>query len=724
METIEVRYKPLFTPLNGNTIYHKYYVYTDASGKQYAARGGPTPFGWPFPFGDITTEHGPYEERNPEKGIKGFPDWDPENDDPRETVGEGDDLKSKWEDVKRTIDDIKREKHSYEPEERNSNTTIDTTSKRTGLRETQLDGPGGLNTPGSDNDIRSPLERLIDGIKELYNRARSAFVPPRRDPLVLDLDGDGFETSGANIIVHFDHDGDGFAEATGWIGADDGLLALDRNVNGSIDNGTELFGDQTPLMSGGKAANGFQALAQYDGNADGRIDANDSIWTDLRIWNDRDGNGLSWQGELFNLSDFSISSISLASSPTNVPDGQGNTQSRIGSFEFVGGTTGQIGEYRLSRNLADTVVYNDLPEPDDIAVLPNAEGFGKVYDLHQAMVRDGTGRLKALVEAFIAQTDPAARAATLGQLLLKWTGSENVVPGSRGPNIDAGHLAVLEKFMGEGYMGSNGPNPIAEATASLNEAYRTLVEKVYAELMSQTHLQDLYGSVTYTFDLATRDVVYNLSPVIAQLQSELAANPDTGKVRLGEFTRTLRGLKLQDTIDYLAFRETFIQAGPELGWVIDSAGLPLVDASSPSVSNGTQSAEAIRLQIGSNAWFASLGGDDVVYGSDRTGSFYWSSWNEFLHGEAGNDVLVGGAGNDSISGGLGNDLLDGGLGNDSLSGDVGNDTYIFRRGSGYDQILDFDLVTGNVDRIWLGRRYSAYRCHSAALGNRSDPARQ
>lgn len=209
METIEVRYKPLFTPLNGNTIYHKYYVYTDASGNQEYARGGPTPFGWPFPLGDIQTQHGPYVD--PDLTGKDSPDWDRENDNPREIIQADDDLKSKWEDVKRTIDDIEREKHSYEPEKRNSNTTIDTTSKRVGLPETKLDKPGGLNTPGSDNDIRSPLEQLIDKVKELVDRARSAFVPPRRDPLILDLDGDGFETSGTNTaIVHFDHDGDGF----------------------------------------------------------------------------------------------------------------------------------------------------------------------------------------------------------------------------------------------------------------------------------------------------------------------------------------------------------------------------------------------------------------------------------------------------------------------------------------------------------------------------------
>lgn len=82
-------------------------------------------------------------------------------------------------------------------------------------------------------------------------------------PLILDLDGDGIETSGVKDGAWFDHKGDGFAEQTGWVGKDDGLLVMDRNGNGRIEAGSELFGDSTPtnlaLPNGTKAsaANGF-----------------------------------------------------------------------------------------------------------------------------------------------------------------------------------------------------------------------------------------------------------------------------------------------------------------------------------------------------------------------------------------------------------------------------------------------------------------------------------
>lgn len=75
-----------------------------------------------------------------------------------------------------------------------------------------------------------------------------------RSPLVIDLDGDGVETTTVEKGTHFDHDGNGFAERSGWVGKDDGLLVRDINGNGQIDNGTELFGNNSVLSSGQKAA--------------------------------------------------------------------------------------------------------------------------------------------------------------------------------------------------------------------------------------------------------------------------------------------------------------------------------------------------------------------------------------------------------------------------------------------------------------------------------------
>jgi hypothetical protein len=79
-----------------------------------------------------------------------------------------------------------------------------------------------------------------EGPSELFELAENTI-----SPLILDLDGDGVETLGQNFYIQFDHDKNGFAERTGWVGADDGLLVLDRNGNGQIDNGSELFGNNS-----------------------------------------------------------------------------------------------------------------------------------------------------------------------------------------------------------------------------------------------------------------------------------------------------------------------------------------------------------------------------------------------------------------------------------------------------------------------------------------------
>jgi hypothetical protein len=123
-----------------------------------------------------------------------------------------------------------------------------------------------------------------------YTASRGWSVP--RDPLVLDLDGDGIETVGINPAapVLFDHDADGIKTGTGWINPDDGLLVLDLNGNGTIDTGRELFGDNTQMLPGvqggnpftGNAQDGYRALRQYDSNNDGQINSGDAFVLVLR----------------------------------------------------------------------------------------------------------------------------------------------------------------------------------------------------------------------------------------------------------------------------------------------------------------------------------------------------------------------------------------------------------------------------------------------------------
>ena len=136
-------------------------------------------------------------------------------------------------------------------------------------------------------------------------------------PLVLDLNANGTtSTFIAQSETYFDMDGDGFKERTSWTESTDGLLALDKNQDNIINNGSELFGNYTKLSNGTLAKNGFEALSQYDLNKDNIIDNKDSIYTHLKVWGDTNSDGISTTDELKTLQELNISQINLASTKT------------------------------------------------------------------------------------------------------------------------------------------------------------------------------------------------------------------------------------------------------------------------------------------------------------------------------------------------------------------------------------------------------------------------
>jgi lysozyme family protein len=326
----------------------------------------------------------------------------------------------------------------------------------------------------------------VDPWKAIYAAASAAPAPRNPSPIILDLDGDGVETTGVTDGAYFDHDKTGFAEQTGWASADDGLLVIDRNSDGIINDGGELFGDRTLLQGGWTGANGFEALVELDTNLDGKVDANDAAFSQLRIWQDIDGDGYSSGDELFTLDEMDIVSINTGYAASSYVDPNGNEHKQVGSFTWNDSTIGTATDVWFEADKTYTIANDWLDVSETIADLPDLQGYGNVYDLHQAMVRDTTGQLQSLVEQFLSETDTDIRNTLLEEILFKWTDSNGIDPASRGGLFDARRLAVLEKLLGKDFVGTAGPNPVPNAVPYLTQAYNGLSEMFYAQLIPDT----------------------------------------------------------------------------------------------------------------------------------------------------------------------------------------------------------------------------------------------
>ena len=491
-------------------------------------------------------------------------------------------------------------------------------------------------------------QNKMDKIDELMDTAEKT-----KSPLIVDLDGDGIETVGVSEGVYFDHDGNGFAEKSGWVGKDDGLLVRDINGNGQIDDGTELFGNNSVLSSGAKAANGFEALKELDSNKDGVFNSSDEVWNEIKVWKDMNQNGFVENGELLSMEEVNIKEINLSYQNENIKDINENIIGQTGSFIKNDNSAGNISDIWFVTDTSNTADRTDVVISDNVKKLPDLIGFGNVHNLHTAMALDESGELKALVEQFMSETNVSARNALLNDIIYHWAGVEDMDPFGRTPSRyngthyldDARKLEALEEFMGRGYLGTwcwgeRDPNPNRHAVLFIHDAFDELKEYVKNELLSQTHYKTLLEKVTLTYDAATESWDIDVSQAVAAFEEMFAADVLNTTLMMREFSEII---------------STYTDLGDEI-----IAAFNLL---------GDENGDIFERELFKFGKSIGTDGNDIIKDDDFGSIITGLGGNDKLYGNGGDDTIIGGAGNDYMAGGDGEDvyLFSKGFGNDEIN---------------------------------------------------------
>ena len=544
------------------------------------------------------------------------------------------------------------------------------------------------------------------------------------DPLALDLNGDGIQTvanSGKISGSLFDHDGDGIRTATGWIDKNDGLLVYDRNGDGIVNNGSELFGDATRLKNGGTAAHGFAALADLDDNGDGKIDAVDKAFASLRVWRDFNQDGISQSYELFGLTDLNIQSLDTAYQQVAKNFGNGNSLVQSGRYTTTNGQTHQMGDVLLSNNAFVSRFTEWVKLNDEQRRLPDKRGSGRLRDLREAAALSPA--LDAMLRQYAAAETKEQQTALLAQLAAEW-GKTDARYGSYTPTLTAAteasgtagqgvpltpgelqalrngkvnispelqaefnalqdKIRLLDAFTGEDSrtLGYGTLEQVKEIIRVANTTYAQLEHSLYQGLLFQTRLKPYLDAVAFTLD--NGQLKLDFSGVSALFEKTHAQNAQKAFVDLGEFLANQQNPAAPELSTLTGLLERFTQEAVAAGVldryvkVLGSEALNKVGFSAGTDKNDSLAATQHNIVLG-------LDGNDNLIGSPNNDFLYGGAGNDSLSGGNGNDTLDGGDGNDTLSGGGGDDRLDGGDGNDALSGDSGND--ILLGGTGNDTL--------------------------------------
>ena len=486
------------------------------------------------------------------------------------------------------------------------------------------------------------------------------------DPLVVDLNHNGFDLHSVENGVYFDLDNNGTKEKTSWVDKQDGFLVMDQNGNGKIDTGAELFGEKVLLKNGQYSDGAIDVLSEFDENGDGIIDDKDSVFDKLMIWQDLNHNGISEEGELKTLKEHHIVGLKLTDIQSHQRNIAGSTLRKSMTYIYEETVTnekgeeiksqkeGTIGEFLLAKDNIDThdteqgqdmLSQLDLSKEDEAALyhtvknLPDIRSFGRFKRLHNAMVLDKSGVLVGLVQQFQNSKNSAERENLLEQILLFMADATDVDASTKGQYANAKHIKVLEHVF---------DNPLREGVLdkrlgqTYEDAYHDIKSVYYTTLSMQTSLKDMQE-----FFLSKENKLINIALLNKYLELQLLQDKENSEFLFEETTKVLMYLDSLGIEGFEQFKHHF----------------------------GSLSTRYFHK-------FAELNVKQYRENTDNTTTYLYTK-GVTIHAGDGNNIIQG-----TFNGPSGNDYIYAGKGNDMIYGGTGSDTYFFEKGDGNDTIKE------------------------------------
>ena len=505
----------------------------------------------------------------------------------------------------------------------------------------------GIEEYDEEIDYEQELQDEIED--ESFNYEKAGNANPPRDPLIIHFaNTSDIEFTTLDDGVNFDLDKNGFAEKTAWTKNNDGFLTIDLNGNGIIDDGGELFGDHFIMPDGRISSTGFEALISLDEDDNKKIDENDSVFEELFVWFDTENKGFTDSNELKRLTELGVSYIDLNYiSDTYEQEESGTRREETSYVCFNDGNTKRISEFWFPINSTDTTYDGEIT-------------VGNVPSIEQAIGDDETDTLYYLWMSYNNSSNIAIKRYYLKQILYYITGATNININSRGGNIDARDLHVIESFMGRDFEGVDGANPNINAANILKGMYMRIEDYYYNYLNLKSSFGGYKIGILDYIDSEGKSV-FDPSFLYYFIDLKIAEKDSKANILI------------YDLGIYLSIYDN-INATNEF------------EKYSEYYSSKSQDIAEIINHIGNTYTFVGTDMNDTYVGANTTNFIFGDDGDDVLNGSKNADHIYGGFGNDTLKGNICNDIyyIDLFHGNDVIYDTNGDNKLVFAEGLSFD----------------------------------------